>query len=323
MKAHVNGANLHTWWRDLNPIERVRLASSLSVILACLLVGLKGMTLLASGSLAILASLTDSGLDLLASLITFFAIRYARTPPDKEHPFGHGKAEAFSALFQAGLVFASAALVMQACIANIMHPHPVQQSAWAILVLLVSIVLTLGLVMVQNAAVKASGSVAVSADRMHYISDLAINLVAVAGIVAAVLGFPVFDAVAGFVMATGLIWSAIKVLREAADHLMDRALGDDDVLRIRQLVLDDPRVLDVHALRTRLAGPYITIQMHLALDAQLTLEAAHKILIAAENRLLEAFPNADIIIHPDPAGAAEPHGGVFAESPAETIGKTG
>ncbi len=301
------------WWRDFTPTQRLRFASSLSVVIACLLVGLKGVTLLASGSLAILASLTDSGLDLVASLVTFFAVRYARTPPDKEHPFGHGKAEAFSALFQAALVFASAALVMRACIDNIFHPQPVQQSGWAIAVLAVSIVLTLGLVAVQTAAIRTSDSVAISADRMHYVSDLITNLIAMVGVGAAALGLPIVDAVAGFVMAVGFIWGAVKVLRDAADHLMDRALGDADIAQIRKLALQDPRVLDLHELRTRLAGPYIAIQLHVALDPNLTLEAAHRILIAAENRLLEAFPNADIIIHPDPAGSAEPHGGIFGE----------
>ncbi|MBW8880654.1 MAG: cation transporter [Asticcacaulis sp.] len=314
MTDYLRALNLRAWWRDLPPAGRVRLASTLSVVTACVLVVLKSMTLVASGSLAVLASLADSSLDLIASLVTFFAVRYARTPPDKEHPFGHGKAEAFSALFQAGLVFASAALVMQACLADLAHPKPVAQSAWAIAVLLLSIVLTLGLVAAQTAAVRADGSVAIAADRMHYLSDLLTNLIAVAGVAAAAFGFLLFDALAGFVMAALLIWGAVKVLREAADHLMDRALDDGETARIRELALADPRILSLTRLRTRLAGPYIGIQLDVALDPAMTLEAAHRILIATEKRLLEAFPNADIIIHPDPGGKAEPHGGIFGES---------
>ena len=316
MKADPKPHLYPAWWLGMTAPERLRLASALSVAVACILVGLKTITLLASGSMAILASLTDSALDLLASLVTFYAVRYARTPPDKEHPFGHGKAEAFSALFQAALVFASAALIMRACIDNFFHPQVIHQSGWALAVLVLSIVLTIGLVAVQSAAIQASDSVAISADRTHYVTDLATNLIALAGVGAAALGFGIFDAVAGFAMAAAFIWGAVKVLRAAADHLMDRALGDGDIARIRRLTLADPRVLDVHELRTRLAGPYVGIQLHVSLDPGLTLEAAHRILIAAENRLLEAFPNADIIIHPDPAGAAEPHGGIFGESAA-------
>ena len=286
-------------------------ASALSVAVAALLVLIKLYAAVVSGSSSVLASMTDSGLDLVASLVTFFAVRYAKTPPDKEHPFGHGKAEAFSALFQAGLVFASAALVMQACVRHLMHPEPLQQTGLAVAVLIVSIVLTLGLVSFQNMALRGAQSVAVSADRMHYLTDLVTNLIALAGVAAAILGFPAMDAAAGFIMAGWFVWGAVQVLREAASHLMDEALGDADVARLKALALEDPAITGVHELRTRLSGPYIAVQMHVEMDPRLSLAEAHRIIIAAETRLLAAYPNADILIHPDPRGEAEPHGGVF------------
>ena len=292
---------------------KVMLAATLSVTVATILVVLKGAVMLMSGSLSILASLTDSGLDLVASLITFAAVRYAKTPPDKEHPFGHGKAEAFSALFQAALVFASGALIMQDCIGHFLHPEPVRDSGWAIAALLVSVVLTFGLVMVQTRVLRDENSVAVSADRMHYVTDLLTNIVAIIGVGAAALGFGLADTLAGFAMAGWFMWSALAVLREAADHLMDRAMSDEDIARIRDLVLADAAVRGVHQIRTRMAGPYVLIQMHVELDPRLSLADAHRIIIAAETRLIDAFPNADIIIHPDPQGEAEPHSGVFSE----------
>ena len=304
-------------FNGLSPGRKVMMVSTLSVAVAAILVILKAWTLVASGSLAILASLTDSGLDLLASLITFYAVRYAKTPPDKEHPFGHGKAEAFSALFQAGLVFASGALIMQSAIHDFLHPKPVLQSGWALGVLLVSVVLTLGLVSFQNQALKSAQSVAVSADRMHYVTDLVSNLIAIVGVAAASFGYLFMDAVAGFVMAVYFIWGAVQVLREAADHLIDHALPLEDQARIRALIAEDSAILGVHELRTRLAGPYILIQVHVELTATLTLDEAHKIIISAEKRLVAAYPNADIIIHPDPKGLAEPHSGVFRESHAD------
>ena len=222
-----------------------------------------------------------------------------------------GLAEAFSALFQAGLVFASAALVMQACVRHLMHPEPLQQTGLAVAVLIVSIVLTLGLVSFQNMALRGAQSVAVSADRMHYLTDLVTNLIALAGVAAAILGFPAMDAAAGFIMAGWFVWGAVQVLREAASHLMDEALGDADVARLKALALEDPAITGVHELRTRLSGPYIAVQMHVEMDPRLSLAEAHRIIIAAETRLLAAYPNADILIHPDPRGEAEPHGGVF------------
>ena len=300
--------------------RKVVLAATLSVTVATILVVLKGAVMVMSGSLSILASLTDSGLDLVASLITFFAVRYAKTPPDKEHPFGHGKAEAFSALFQAALVFASGALILQSCFTHLAHPEPVRQSGWAVAVLVLSLILTFGLVAVQTRVLRDANSVAVSADRMHYLTDLVTNAVALVGVGAAALGFGLADTLAGFVMALWFLWGAIGVLREAADHLMDRAMSDEDVARIRGLVLDDAAVRDVHQIRTRMAGPYVLIQMHVELDPRLSLADAHRIIIAAENRLMDAFPNADILIHPDPQGEAEPHSGVFSEiSELETV----
>ena len=292
---------------------KVVLAATLSVTVATILVGLKGVVMLMSGSLSILASLTDSGLDLVASLITFAAVRYAKTPPDKEHPFGHGKAEAFSALFQAALVFASGALILQTCVDHVLHPQIVRDSGWAVAVLILSLILTVGLVTVQTRVLRDENSVAVSADRMHYLTDLVTNGVALVGVGAAALGFGVADTVAGFVMGAWFLWGAISVLREAADHLMDRAMSDEDVARIRERVLSDAAVRGVHQIRTRLAGPYVLIQMHVELDPRLSLTDAHRIIIAAETRLIEVFPNADILIHPDPQGEAEPHGGVFGD----------
>jgi len=293
--------------------HQVKFASALSVTVAAVLVIAKAAVLWASGSLSILASLTDSGLDLLASFLTFLAVRFARTPPDQEHPFGHGKAEAFSALFQAGLVFASGALIMQGAIHDLMHPKPIQQSAWAIGVLVLSIVLTFVLVNVQNRTLAAGQSVAVSADRMHYLTDLVSNIIAIIGVGLAALGFGFMDAIGGFLMAAWFIWGAIQVMREAADHLMDHSLPPQDVARICAIINEDKAILGVHEVRTREAGPWILIQMHVEMNPDLTLDEAHRIIIAAEKRLLDVYPNADIIIHPDPKGVAEPHAGVFQE----------
>ena len=301
----------------LSPTESAALTrrvTMLSVATAAVLVTIKIAAWLASGSVALLASTADSALDLVASLVTFFAVRYAAAPPDAEHRFGHGKAEAFASLVQAGLVFASAALIAREAVGDFVSPHPLKQEGWAMAVMVASIVLTGVLIMAQGRVLKQTASVAVSGDRAHYATDLASNGIALVGIgVSAWLGINGVDAAAALAIAGVLLWGAISVFREASGQLMDHELPDDARARIVALLTEDVRVTDVHQLRTRASGPYIHMQMHVDLDPDLTLEAAHEVIVAAENRVLAAFPSADIIIHADPRGRAEPHGGAFAE----------
>jgi len=292
-----------------------RRVTLMSVATAVVLVSIKMAAWIASDSTAMLASLADSGLDLVASLVTFFAVRYAAAPPDAEHRFGHGKAEAFASLVQAGLVFASAALIAREAVGDFLDPHPLQREGWAVAVMAVSIGLTLMLLRAQSAVLRQTSSVAVSGDRAHYASDLASNVVALIGIAASAwLGVNGLDAAAALIVAALLLWSAIGVFREASSQLMDHELSDAARSDIVRLVTADGRLANVHQLRTRASGPFIHMQMHVDLDPDITLEAAHQAIIAAENRILEVFPAADILIHADPQGRAEPHGGAFAET---------
>jgi cation diffusion facilitator family transporter len=291
-----------------------RAITRLSVAMALVLSGIKLVAWLASGSVAMLASLADSGLDVLAALAAYFAVRYAAEPPDHEHRFGHGKAEAFASLVQAGLVFASAALIGREAIDHILHPTPLSNSGWGLIVMVVSVAATAGLITAQTSVLKRANSVAVSGDRMHYVVDLGSNVIAFVGIgISAWLANPLADAAAGLAVAALLIAGAVNVFRASSLELMDHELTDEARRRIAELARRDPRVRDVHQLRTRASGPYIHVQMHAELDPSLTLVEAHAVMVAAERRVLEAFPSADIIIHPDPRGHAEPHGGAFAE----------
>lgn len=293
----------------------------LSVLLAAVLFLVKLGVWLVSGSVSLLASLADSGLDVAAALGTFFAVRYAQSPPDSDHRYGHGKAEAFASLMQAGLVFASAALIGQEAIRHLAQPHPLQQEGLAVVVMVVSTLLTGLLIAAQTWVLKRTASVAISGDRAHYATDLASNVAALIGIGASAwLGLNGLDAAAALVVTALLLWSAVIVFRDASNQLLDHELPQADRDSIVALVTADPRLTDVHQLRTRASGPYIHMQMHVDMDPSLPLEEAHAALVAAEKRVLEAFPRADIIMHPDPRGAAEPHGGAFAES---GLGKRG
>jgi ferrous-iron efflux pump FieF len=286
-----------------------RSVTRLSVGVAVVLIALKAFALGASGSVSILASLADSSLDLIASLATFFAVRWAAAPPDEEHRFGHGKGEAMAALVQAGLVFASSIFIGWEAIQRLFDPRPVTSGYWGVAVILISMGLTAWLIWRQGKAIKASGSVAVAADRAHYATDLAANAVVLIGLISgAFLSAPGLDAAAGLVVAVWLFWGATSVLRNAADQLLDRATSDADRVAITTAVLSDPRISGVHRLRTRQAGPVTTIQMHVDMAPTLTLSEAHDILEEAEARLLALWPHADIVIHPDPRGPAQPDG---------------
>jgi cation diffusion facilitator family transporter len=284
-------------------------AAALSVSVAVLLVVLKAAAWLASSSVAMLASLADSTLDFLASLITYFAVRYAAAPPDREHRFGHGKAEAFAGLVQAGLVAISAVLIALDAIPRLFEAAPLSHGLESLGVMLLSTALTLGLLGVQARAIARTASVATRADRLHYLGDLAANIAVMVGIGAGYyFGWSWADAIAALMVAGWLCWGAFSVARAAADHLLDRELGDDQRQRIRALAQSDPHVGRVHDLRTRTSGPYVHIQFHIDLSPAMTLEDAHRLVVAAEERIRAEFPTADIIIHPDPRGRAEPHG---------------
>jgi ferrous-iron efflux pump FieF len=286
----------------------------LSVALAGTLVFAKGLAWLASGSVGLLASLGDSALDLIAALTTFFAVRYAAAPPDAEHRFGYGKAEAFASLLQAGLVFASAALIGREAVDHIVQPQPVVSELYGMIVLVASSIAVTGLVWQQSRVLKKTGSVAIHGDRTHYLADLVCNLAALIGLGGAWLfNEPRIDAFAGLVVACWLVWGAVSVFREAAAQLMDRELDEREREAIIRLAAADPQVRGVHQLRSRASGPFIHLQMHVDLDPTLTLEEVHRIVVAAERRILERFPAADILIHADPDGLAEPHGGAFPE----------
>jgi cation diffusion facilitator family transporter len=303
----------------MTPAESARLTRRVtlaSVGVAATLVAIKTAAWLASGSVSLLASAADSGLDLIASLVTFVAVRYAAGPPDPEHRFGHGKAEAFASLVQAGLVFTSAGLIGREAILHLGEPHALRNEGWGVAVMLVSTAATAGLIAAQTWVLRRTASVAVSGDRAHYATDLASNLLALGGILAAAwLGTNRLDAIAALGVTALLLWSAVHVFREAADQLMDREMPHEARRTIVRLVTEDPRLTDVHQLRTRMSGPFVHIQMHVDLDPNLSLRDAHAALVAAEKRILAEFPRADIIMHPDPRGAAEPHGGAFAEAP--------
>lgn len=286
-----------------------RRVAMLSVSTALVLMALKFWAWLQSGSVAMLSSFADSGLDAIASLFTLIAVTYAAKPPDEEHRYGHGKAEAFAALMQALLVGVSATLIALEAVERFRSPQPLEATGLALLVMAVSIGLTLALIATQTLAVRRTGSVATHGDRAHYSADLAANAAVIGGIGGVALtGQTWIDPAVGLALALWLAWSAVDVARGGWDQLLDRELPDAARERIRQLALAPGGLIDIHQLRTRASGPYVHIQFHADLPPGLSLIEAHHLMVAAESSILTEFPAADVIIHPDPRGHAEVHG---------------
>jgi ferrous-iron efflux pump FieF len=258
---------------------------------------------LITGSVAVLGTLVDSGLDAIASIVTFVSIRQAAQPPDRAHRYGHGKAEAIGALIQGGFVLGSAFFLLGEAMRRLITPQPIAQSAVGIAVLLFAILLTAALIGFQHHIVRRTGSIAISADSLHYRTDLLMNLAVIAAmLLVETTGWPMIDPLFGVGVVCLLLYSAVKMARRALDMLMDRELPAESRSRIRKLALGHPKAHNVHDLRTRRAGSNVFIELHLELDGDLNLEQAHDITDEVEARIRAAFPEADILVHQEPAG---------------------
>jgi ferrous-iron efflux pump FieF len=282
------------------------LAAIASVGVAAVLIGAKLAIWIATGSVAILGSLVDSGMDALASVVTFISIRQAAQPPDRAHRYGHGKAEAIGAFVQAGFVLGSAFFLANEAVRRLLSPQPLEQSGLGIAVLLLASLLTAALLGFQRYVVRRTGSIAIRADSLHYRSDLLMNLAVIAILVLTeATGSMLVDPLFGLALVLVLLFSVVAVARRALDMLMDRELPAAQRASIRTLALQHPKARDVHDLRTRRAGSDVFIELHLELDGQLSLEQAHAITHEVEARIRAAFPSADIIVHQEPAGLAD------------------
>lgn len=261
-----------------------------------------------TGSVAVLSTLIDSSLDAMASLVNLWAVGHALTPADREHRFGHGKAEPLAGLGQAAFITGSSALLLIEAFSRLFDPVAIQRGDVGIAVMAISIVLTGALVRYQKHVVAKTGSVAISADSLHYAGDVLINgAVIISLVLAMVMGWTWADPVFAVAIAGFLLWNAWQIARSSLDMLMDRELPEDDRDRIRILCRSHPEVRNMHDLRTRLSGQHGFIQLHLELDANLPLYKAHDIADEVERAILEAFPKFEVIIHQDPAGLREEH----------------
>ena len=287
----------------------MRRATYASVSVAAVLIVVKALAFSLTGSVSLLATLFDSSLDLLASLVNLFAIRHALTPADHEHRFGHGKAEALAGLGQSLLVAGSAIFLVVESSRRLQDPAPLDAWLPGVAVMVFATALTLALVMYQRYVLARVDSTAISADSLHYRADLLVNIGVIAALCLSTWGWPGFDAVIALFIAVYILASISDVLRQSLDHLMDRELPDSQRDEVERLVLAHSDVRGMHDLRSRRSGTRRFLQLHLELDDDLSLFRAHAIADEVELALLQAFPDAEILIHIDPVSVS-PDGAV-------------
>ena len=285
----------------------MRLATYASVATATVLIGVKLVAWIYTDSVSLLSTLIDSVLDALASIINLLAVRQALMPADREHRFGHGKAEPLAALGQATFISGSALFLVFEASHRLFTPAPVSHTGFGIGVMVFAIVATFILTRFQAYVVRKTGSIAIQADALHYFGDLLVNgSVILALLLVSQMGWIWADPIIGLGIAAYILVNAWRIARGAYDMLMDRELPDDDRQRIKDIVQSHPAVIGSHDLRTRASGRDTFIQIHLELDGEMTLLRSHEIADEVEARLLEIFPGAEVIIHQDPHGIEEP-----------------
>ena len=278
----------------------VTLASTAAVVTATLLILGKLIAWLMTDSSSLLASLTDSFMDVSASIINLLAIRYALAPADEEHRFGHGKAESLAGLIQSAFISGSALLLMMHGISSMLNQVPVVRLEAGIWVSAGSILLTLLLVSFQSLVIRKTNSVAIKADMLHYRSDLLLNAGVLLALVLAGQGWHWADGLFAILIGLFLVWGAAHIGYESVQALLDRQLPEEEQARIMALCCAVEGVHGVHDLRTRQSGPTRFVQLHLELDDQLPLVQAHQIADEAELAVRQSFERMEVIIHMDP-----------------------
>lgn len=286
-----------------------RSAAYASVSMALLLAAIKVWATWKTGSTAMLGSLADTTLDLVASLATLMGVWIAAQPADEEHRFGHGKAEALAAMFQVVLIAISAVGLALRAVGQLLEGSRTSAAPEGILVSAAAMLATLALLAWQRHVIRKTGSIAIRTDHVHYQSDLLLNLGVIAALVLdQYLGFGMADPLFGLAIAAWLGWGAWRASSEAIDHLMDREWPEERRDSFLAVIARHPELRGVHDLRTRTSGAHDFVQFHAAVDPQMSVAEAHRVMDELEERIEREFPGVEVLIHPDPEGLVDEQG---------------
>ena len=284
-------------------------AALASISMATFLLVLKGYAAWQTGSVAMLGSLADTGLDLFASLVTLYGVRFAAQPADSEHRFGHGKAEALAALFQVVVIALSAIAIMYRAIERLMQGKVTANAEYGIGVSIIAIAATIGLLAYQRFVIARTGSVAIHADHVHYQSDVLLNIAVVAALALdQYAGINWADPLFGIAIAIFLFVGAWRASTQAIDQLMDREWPEEKRQQFLAVAARHPELNGIHDLRTRTSGTQDFVQFHVWMDPDMTVAEAHRVMDEVEDKLYHEFPATEILIHIDPEGQVDKEG---------------
>lgn len=287
--------------QQIDKARLMRLATYASVATAVTLIVAKLIAWFMTDSVSILATLVDSSLDVLASLVNLFAVRHALQPADRGHRFGHGKAEPLAGLGQSMFIAGSAGILLLQGISRLLNPQPLDTGLeLGVGVMVFSIIASLALFSFQRYVVRLTGSTAIEADSLHYKTDILVNGSVIIALLLTFNGWSQVDPIFAIVIALYILYSAWHIVRKSVDLLMDHELPDEDRQKISALVINHPDAMGFHDLRTRRSGATVFVQLHLELDERLSLKQAHAIADELEHTIAELFDDAEVIIHEDP-----------------------
>ncbi|WP_220719249.1 cation diffusion facilitator family transporter [Agarivorans litoreus] len=278
----------------------VTLATWVATCVAVTLLVIKSAAFLYTGAVSILASLIDSLMDIAMSLVNLLAVRYALQPPDKEHSFGHGKAEHLAGLAQAAFIAGSALMLMFGGVSELLHPKAIEHSTVGITVMIVSTVITFALVMFQRYVIAKTNNAVIKADSMHYAMDIYMNIAVLVALLLSFYGWFWADGLFAVLIALYICYGAFGIGKESVQNLLDRQLPEAFQKQVIDSALAVDGVLGAHDIRTRQSGQTKFIQLHLELDDKLSLYDAHKIADEVEDAMMAEWPEADVLIHQDP-----------------------
>jgi len=278
-------------------------AATVAASTALVLTLAKAAVAVLTGSLAVLASAVDSLMDVACSGLNGYFLRMAASPPDAEHPYGHGKAEALSGVIQAVIIAMTGMWLVGRGIWRLARPEPITSPGAGVAVSAAGLIVSLALVAFLRREARRTRSLALRADAFHYVTDVATNIVAGLALVGyKVLGWRALDPVASILIALYIIWSAFEILRDAAQELLDRGLPREVEDEVKGMLHGfAPEVRGYRSFRSRKAGGTSFFEFRILLDRGASFERSHEITEAAIQRIRERHgEHAEIMIDTDP-----------------------
>jgi cation diffusion facilitator family transporter len=299
-------------------MENAQRLAVVSIGVALVVLGLKVAAWLMTGSLALGSDALESVVNVATAGIAAFAVRVARMPPDRGHPFGHHKAEYLAAVAEGVLIVLAALLIVREATIALVAPPVLTLSAEGLLTSVAASVLNGAWAAVLLHKGRALQSPALLADGWHLLSDVVSTIAVLAGLgLVAVTGYERLDAVLALAVAVYILWAGARLLGASAGSLMDAAVTRDVATRIDRIIAEHADgALEAHDVRTRVAGRVTFIEFHLVVPGAMSVTDAHAICDALEQALTSHVPGADVVIHLEPHGEARSVGALRPARPA-------